>query len=125
MWALPETMKDGTPGTRLHGNPMYLGRVMGPYHMSLVTPTLGAAQAAQQTQFEQIIKTRPTLFPPVVPRYQFIDFQRAYGQATALTDASEGILMSAGHKYMYLCRRWAKDGTPIAAHEGQYRAVGR
>jgi 3-hydroxy-9,10-secoandrosta-1,3,5(10)-triene-9,17-dione monooxygenase len=26
----PEDMRDGTPGTQLHGNPMYLGRVAGP-----------------------------------------------------------------------------------------------
>ncbi|HXE16990.1 MAG TPA: hypothetical protein VN632_07160 [Stellaceae bacterium] len=116
MWALAETMKDGTPGTKLHGNPMYLGRVMGPYHMSLVTPALGAAQAALD-EFESIIKTRNTLMPPIVPRYQFVDFQRAFGQAAGLTDASEGILMSAGHKYMWYCRRWAKDGTPITLED--------
>ncbi len=116
MWALAESMKDGTPGTRLHGNPMYLGRVMGPYHMSLVTPTLGAAQAALD-EFEHIIKTRNTLFPPVIPRYQHIDFQRGFGQAAALTDASEGILMSAGHKYMDYCRRWERDGTPITLED--------
>jgi Acyl-CoA dehydrogenase, C-terminal domain len=116
MWALPETMKDGTPGTRLHGNPMYLGRVMGPYHMSLVTPTLGAAWAAID-EFERIITTRNTLFPPVIPRYQHPDFQRTWGQATALANAAEGILMSAGHKYMDYCRRWAKDGTPITLED--------
>jgi 3-hydroxy-9,10-secoandrosta-1,3,5(10)-triene-9,17-dione monooxygenase len=110
MWAKPDGMEAGTPGTRLHGNPMYLGRAMGPYHMSLVTPTLGAARAAID-EFETIIKNRPTLFPPVIPRYQHVDFQRAYGQAASLADASEGILMSAGHKYMDYCRRWAVDGT--------------
>src|SRR5215813_8563892 len=35
-----------TPGTLLHGNPMYLGRVSGPYHASLVSPIVGAARAA-------------------------------------------------------------------------------
>ena len=109
IWAKPEGIENGTPGTRLHGNPMYLGRVMGPYHMSLVTPTLGAARAAID-EFESIIKTRNTMFPPVIPRYQHPDFQRAYGQATSLADASEGILMSAGHKYMDYCRLWARDG---------------
>jgi 3-hydroxy-9,10-secoandrosta-1,3,5(10)-triene-9,17-dione monooxygenase len=116
MWSTADSMTEGTPGTRLHGNPMYLGRVMGPYHMSLVAPTLGAAQAALD-EFESIIKNRPTLFPPPIPRYQHIDFQRGYGQALALTDAAEGILMSAGHRYMDLCRRWAADGTPISLED--------
>jgi len=116
MWAKAEGMKDGTPGTRLHGNPMYLGRTMGPYHMSLVAPTLGAARAAID-EFEEIIKTRNTIFPPVMPRYRHVDFQRAFGQATALADASEGILMSAGHRYMDYCRRWAEDGTMFSLAE--------
>jgi len=116
MWAKAEGMIDGTPGTKLHGNPMYLGRTMGPYHMSLVTPTLGAARAAID-EFEDIIKTRQTLFPPVIPRYQHVDFQRAWGQATSLADASEGILMSAGRKYMDYCRRWAEENKPFTLEE--------
>ena len=32
MFARPDGMEHGTPGTRLHGDPMYLGRLMGPYH---------------------------------------------------------------------------------------------
>ncbi|WP_159351088.1 acyl-CoA dehydrogenase family protein [Roseomonas harenae] len=43
MFARPGTMEGGTPGTRLHGNPMYLGRLMGPYHASLVAVVTGAA----------------------------------------------------------------------------------
>ena len=46
LFTRPEDMRDGTPGTQLHGNPMYLGRVAGPYHMSLITPVIGAAKAA-------------------------------------------------------------------------------
>ena len=29
------TSSDGTPGSRLHGNPMYGGRAMGPFTLSL------------------------------------------------------------------------------------------
>ena len=42
----PESMENGTPGTRLHGNPMYLGRLAGPFHVTLVMPVVGAARAA-------------------------------------------------------------------------------
>src|SRR5580700_8091639 len=40
MFTRPEDMRDGTPGTRLHGNPMYLGRVSGPYQRSLGRATV-------------------------------------------------------------------------------------
>jgi 3-hydroxy-9,10-secoandrosta-1,3,5(10)-triene-9,17-dione monooxygenase len=116
MWADGATMKDGTPGTRLHGNPMYLGRVMGPYHMSLVTPVIGAARAALD-EFEAIIRTRTTLFPPVVKRVEHPDFQRTYGQALTLTDAAEAILIRTGEMYMDYCARWAETGQVISIED--------
>ena len=116
VWAVPEGMRNGTAGTRLHGNPMYLGRVMGPYHMSLVTPVIGAARAALD-EFEQIIRTKTTIFPPFIPRAEHVDFQRAYGQAVTLADAAEAILMRAGQIYMEYCDRWSADGTPITVED--------
>jgi len=116
MWAEGESMVDGTPGTRLHGNPMYLGRVMGPYHMSLVTPVIGAARAALD-EFEKIIKTRTTMFPPTVKRAEHPDFQRTYGQAVTLTDAAEAIMVRTGQMYMEYCARWAETGQVISVED--------
>jgi 3-hydroxy-9,10-secoandrosta-1,3,5(10)-triene-9,17-dione monooxygenase len=116
MWAEPESMRDGTPGTRLHGNPMYLGRVMGPYHMSLVTPVIGAARAALD-EFEQIITTRKTMFPPVISRSEHPDFQRTLGQAVTLCDAAEAIMIRTGQMYMEYCERWAETGQPITVED--------
>jgi len=53
--ATPESMENGTPGTRLHGNPMYLGRLAGPFHVTLVMPVVGAARAALD-EYEEIIR---------------------------------------------------------------------
>ena len=112
MWSTPEDIVagKGTVGTHLHGNPMYLGRIMGPYHMSLVTPVIGAARAAID-EFGDIIQARDTMFPPFVKRVEHGDFQRAYGQATSLADAAEAIMVRAGQLYMETCARWAEDGT--------------
>jgi 3-hydroxy-9,10-secoandrosta-1,3,5(10)-triene-9,17-dione monooxygenase len=112
LWRHEETTAKGTPGTRLHGNPMYLGRTSGPYHMSLVTPILGAARAAL-AEFEDIITKREARYPPGVPRFKHVDFQRTWGQATSLADAAEGIILAAGDKYMWQCRHWAETGTPV------------
>lgn len=116
MWADPKTMRNGTPGTRLHKNPMYLGRIMGPYHMSIVTPVIGAARAALD-EYERIITTRKTVFPPIVWRYQSPDFQRVYGQAQMLADAAEAILIRSSEMYMEYCERWTAHGTPITVEE--------
>ena len=112
LWRQEATTAKGTPGTRLHGNPMYLGRTSGPYHMSLVTPIIGAARAALD-EFEGIITRRTARFPPDVPRFKHPDFQRTWGQARSLADAAEGILIAAGDKYTWQCRHWAETGTPV------------
>jgi 3-hydroxy-9,10-secoandrosta-1,3,5(10)-triene-9,17-dione monooxygenase len=111
-----EDMRDGTPGTRLHGNPMYLGRVAGPYHMSLITPVIGAAKAALD-EYLDIIRIKKTTFPPIIARAEHEDYQRALGRATVLTDAAENLMVRGGEVYMELCQRWAADGTLITAEQ--------
>jgi 3-hydroxy-9,10-secoandrosta-1,3,5(10)-triene-9,17-dione monooxygenase len=115
-WRAPETTANGTPGTRLHGNPMYLGRTSGPYQMSLVTQVIGAARAAID-EFETIIMRREVRNQPGVARFQHPDFQRTWGQATSLADAAEGILIAVGDRYMWQCRRWAEQGIPASMED--------
>jgi 3-hydroxy-9,10-secoandrosta-1,3,5(10)-triene-9,17-dione monooxygenase len=112
----PESMANGTPGTRLHGNPMYLGRLAGPFHASLVVPIVGAARAALD-EYEEIITTRKTLSLPQIPRFEHFDFQRSFGQALTLTDAAEALMIKGSEMYADYCRRWAEHGTPIATEE--------
>jgi 3-hydroxy-9,10-secoandrosta-1,3,5(10)-triene-9,17-dione monooxygenase len=112
----PENMEAGTPGTRLHGNPMYLGRLAGPFHATLVVPVVGAARAALD-EFEEIITTRKTLSMPQIPRFEHFDFQRPFGQALTLTDAAEAVMIKGCEMYADYCRRWAEHGTPITLEE--------
>jgi 3-hydroxy-9,10-secoandrosta-1,3,5(10)-triene-9,17-dione monooxygenase len=112
----PESMADGTPGTRLHGNPMYLGRLAGPFHATLVVPIIGAARASLD-EFEATIATRKTQSMPQVPRFQHFDFQRPFGHALTLTDAAEALLLKGCEMYADYCARWAADGGPITTEE--------
>jgi len=121
LWA-NEPTSGGTPGTRLHGNPLYLGRMIAPYHMSLVTPVLGAAHAALG-EFEEKVFPRQTYHPPFMPRARHFDFQRPFGYAMALTDSAEALLFDSAEKQMALYRRWQQDGTPITLEE-QVRLFG-
>jgi 3-hydroxy-9,10-secoandrosta-1,3,5(10)-triene-9,17-dione monooxygenase len=111
LWSATD-IADGTHGTRLHGNPMYLGRMMGPYHASLITTVIGAARAALD-ELEDIAKVRTTRFPPGLPWYQHVDVQRPFGQALMLTDTAEAVLVQACEMYMDYCRRWAGEGRPF------------
>ena len=104
------------PGAALHGSPLYCGRIYGVYHAGLVIPVIGAARAALE-EYEQIIETRLTYFPPQVPRYTHPDYQRAYGQALALTDAAEAIVLRAGDEYMERAARWTDGGTPFTRED--------
>jgi 3-hydroxy-9,10-secoandrosta-1,3,5(10)-triene-9,17-dione monooxygenase len=115
LWSADD-VPEGTHGTRLHGNPMYLGRMMGPYHASLVTTVVGAARAALD-ELEGIARARTTRFPPIVPWYQDPNVQRPFGQALLLADTAEALLIKACEMHMDYCRRWAADGTPFAAED--------
>jgi 3-hydroxy-9,10-secoandrosta-1,3,5(10)-triene-9,17-dione monooxygenase len=115
LWSADD-LPDGTYGTRLHGNPMYLGRMMGPYHASLVVTVVGAARAALD-EMEEIAKARRTRFPPIVPWYEHGDIQRPFGQALMLADTAEAVLIRACEMHMDYCRRWASDGTPFTAED--------
>jgi 3-hydroxy-9,10-secoandrosta-1,3,5(10)-triene-9,17-dione monooxygenase len=112
LWSA-DNVPEGTYGTRLHGNPMYLGRMMGPYHASLVTTVVGAARAALD-ELEAIARARTTRFPPIVPWYQDVNIQRPFGQAMMLAETAEAVLIQACEMYMDYCRRWAADGTPFS-----------
>jgi 3-hydroxy-9,10-secoandrosta-1,3,5(10)-triene-9,17-dione monooxygenase len=105
-----------TPGTELHGNPMYLGMLYGVYHAGLVVSVVGAAKASLG-EFEQSITTRKTTFPPQVWRYEHHDFQRTFGLARGLTDSAEQLLYRAGEMYMEYCERWATTGQPFSRED--------
>jgi 3-hydroxy-9,10-secoandrosta-1,3,5(10)-triene-9,17-dione monooxygenase len=111
------TRREGaTPGTELHGNPMYLGMIYGIYHAGLVVSVVGAARASL-AEMEHSITTRKTTFPPQVMRYEHHDYQRIWGLARGLTDAAEQLLYRGGDLYMEHCRRWADEGVPFTRED--------
>lgn len=114
--ARPDGMEDGTPGTRLHGNPMYLGRMMGPYHCSLVSVVVGAAWAALD-EFEILMLRNHSLADPNLLWADHPDYLRPFGLALSMTEAAETILHGVADRYMDLCRRWERNRAPISVEE--------
>lgn len=113
LWSA-EPVPQGTHGTRIHGNPMYLCRMMGPYHASLAAPAIGAAQAALD-EFEEICGRRELRWPPFGSWQNSADVQRPFGQALILADAAQDLMLAALEKYMAYCRRWADTGAEFSA----------
>jgi 3-hydroxy-9,10-secoandrosta-1,3,5(10)-triene-9,17-dione monooxygenase len=113
----------GTHGTRLHRNPMYLGLMLVPYQAALVTPIIGAALAALD-EYHDILRTQQTPMPPLVRRADAPDFQRPYGEATAMTDAAQAILIQSIQQHTELGQRWQLTGHAPTSEE-QLRLAGQ
>jgi 3-hydroxy-9,10-secoandrosta-1,3,5(10)-triene-9,17-dione monooxygenase len=114
---------NGTPGYRLHGNPMYAGRTLGFFYVEIVSIVVGAARAALD-EYEQIITTRKTYMPPIIPRYQHQEYQQHFGTALGMVDAAESVVLHAADAYMEYCRRGVEGGEPFTAEEDVRLYVG-
>jgi 3-hydroxy-9,10-secoandrosta-1,3,5(10)-triene-9,17-dione monooxygenase len=111
-----------TPGVRLHGNPMYMGRHRGFYHGELVSVQVGTARAALD-EYERLLLTTPSATEPGTFRYELAAFQEPFGLALAMVDAAEHILLHVGQTHMAYCQRWARTGQPYT-HEDDLRLHG-
>ncbi|HEV7714940.1 MAG TPA: acyl-CoA dehydrogenase family protein, partial [Steroidobacteraceae bacterium] len=111
-----EDFSNGTPGTRLHGNPMYIGVVGGAYHTTFGAMLVGTARAALE-EYEQIIRTKKVLGNPTLLRMNDPDTQQAFGRAMALTDVAEAATLAAAQMFIDQCNRWGTDGTPITPND--------
>ncbi|MBZ5695783.1 MAG: acyl-CoA dehydrogenase [Acidobacteriia bacterium] len=106
----------GTPGSRLHGNPMYAGRCLSFFHAELISVMVGLGYAAID-EYEKIIRTKSTLYPPMIPRYLHPDYQRFLGLALGMMNAAKRLVLNAGEVYMEYCRRGAEGGEPFTLEE--------
>jgi len=115
-WGFEGSMLDvevggGTPGWRLHGNPMYSGRAVSIFTLSLAAVTVGAAYNALD-EYERLMREKKTPLPPFVPRIKDPDYQRWYGRALTHIATAEAATMNAAEQHMELCRRNVEDGVP-------------
>jgi 3-hydroxy-9,10-secoandrosta-1,3,5(10)-triene-9,17-dione monooxygenase len=99
------------PGAELHGNPMYGGRALCCFTMTLTALAVGAAYAALD-EYEEMMRTRMTPLPPIVPRLGDETFHRWFGSAYAKIATAEAALYNAADQHMEACRRAAQEGIP-------------
>ena len=105
---------DGTPGTHLHGNPMYLGVPGGIYHATFTAILTGTAYAAID-EYEDIMRRKTTMGGQL--RIHDPTSQQALGEAMGMAHAAEAIGLSVAAEYMAQCRRWQETGEPITAED--------
>ncbi len=99
--------EEGTPGYRLHSNPVYLGRTIAFFNCELVATQVGAAWAAFDL-FDELMAGRPTSFPPIMARTDSAEYHRWYGKMLGQIDAAETLLLGAMRQYTELGRRWER-----------------
>jgi 3-hydroxy-9,10-secoandrosta-1,3,5(10)-triene-9,17-dione monooxygenase len=106
-------VSEGTPGLRLHGNPMYGGRALGCFTITLAAIMVGAAYNALD-EYETMLQTKKTPLPPMIPRKLDPDYQRYFGRAWAKIATAEAALTNAAEQHMELCRRFVDEGIPYS-----------
>jgi 3-hydroxy-9,10-secoandrosta-1,3,5(10)-triene-9,17-dione monooxygenase len=115
-WMVDTDVSNGTPGYRLHGNPMYAGRTLSFFESELASVMVGAAKGALE-EYETVLRTRKTQRPPIVERYLDPDYQRWFGRAMGLVAAAEAMVLHCAEQYMQICGRIAHGGEPFSRRE--------
>jgi 3-hydroxy-9,10-secoandrosta-1,3,5(10)-triene-9,17-dione monooxygenase len=115
-WLVDTDVSGGTPGLRIHGNPMYGGRTLAYFEGSLAAILIGAAQGALD-EYAGILRTRKTQRPPIVTRIADPDYQRWYGLAAGKIAAAEAMLLQVADQWHEACRRAVEDGVPFSREE--------
>lgn len=106
---------NGTHGTRLHGNPLYLGVFGGWYHLCFTAIMVGAAQAAID-EFDRLAHTMRSFGKPH-KLFEDADSQRIMGEALMLTDAAEAVLRGGVARATSYFDRWQTSRAPITTPE--------
>lgn len=112
-----------TPGTRLHDNPLYIGRLTAFYAGEVISVAIGTALAALD-EYEHIIRTRMTLKAPRVHKMETEQAQRVMGEALTLTDAAQSIMADVGRLHTELATD-ALEGGPSYGYAEDTRLRGR
>jgi len=105
-------LPDGTPGTRLHREGLFLGIVFGWFSCEFAAIFTGTARAACE-EYERQLRSKPSLFDPGRTRMYEPELQRLYGEALSRTDAAEQLTLAAARMHMQQCDAWMKQGTAI------------
>jgi 3-hydroxy-9,10-secoandrosta-1,3,5(10)-triene-9,17-dione monooxygenase len=95
---------------------MYAGRTLSFFQGELAAVMVGALKGALD-EYEELLRTRKTQRPPIVPRYLDPDYQRWLGLAIGRLATAEAALIQLAEQWHELCRRSVEDGPPFTREE--------
>jgi 3-hydroxy-9,10-secoandrosta-1,3,5(10)-triene-9,17-dione monooxygenase len=109
-----EDLPDGTPGTHLHGEGVFLGILFGWFSCEFGAILTGAARAALE-EYELLLRNKPLLMDPSRTRMHDPQLQRIFGEALCRADAAEALTLSGTRLHLQQCRQWLEEGRPISS----------
>jgi len=104
------------PGSLLHKNPFYRGRLTSLLVSELVAVSVGIGRGALDI-YEEILHNKAANFPPFQKRSLEPEFQRHYGEARSLVDTAEAALLQTASGYIECARREAEEGVPFSEEQ--------
>ena len=104
--------------TRLHQNPIYLGRIASFLIGESASVAVGAARGALDL-YEDVLRVKRAYHPPYHERHKEPEFQAHYGGALALIATAEAALVRAGEEYMDFAREEAAGGAAFDDEKDQ------
>lgn len=96
------------PGYKIHGNPMYAGRMFGFFQVEISSIIVGLGYAALD-EFEAIIAKKEAAPPMPGPGASHDDFYRAHGLAVGRLEAARQGLAGGAQSYLDYCARGVED----------------
>ena len=111
-----ESLPDGTPGTRLHGEGLFLGLIYSWFSCEFGAILTGTARAACE-EYEKQLRTKPSFADPTRTRMYDSELQRIFGEALCRTDAAEALTLAATQLYIQQTDRWMKSRTPVTMQD--------
>ncbi|WP_445317882.1 acyl-CoA dehydrogenase family protein [Micromonospora sp. ZYX-F-536] len=96
------TVSDETPGVRLHDNPQYGGGPLSFMMLESAALAVGIAQGGLDA-YADLMRSRTTSFPPILPRTEDPDYQIWYGEAAGRLVTAEAALLGAIQQWTDLC----------------------
>ncbi|MDH2424502.1 acyl-CoA dehydrogenase family protein [Sphaerisporangium sp. TRM90804] len=100
------SVTEGTLGREIHGNPEYGGGQLSFMVIEDAALAVGMARCALDA-YEELMRTRSTLFPPQVPRAEDADYQYWYGEAASMIGTGEAAVLNAIQQWIDICTEGA------------------
>lgn len=97
----------------MHRNPMYRGRPTSLLIMEIAAVSVGVASAALD-EYDEILRAKKVRGPLTPLRFEAPDYQRRFGDATAVIETARAALRQIARDYMEYAARQAGGGEPFS-----------